>query len=165
MEPTMKARKRVKLMVKVSALVLTIAMTLDGTGVTQEVISVPEDFPKQLLDEKAVKAKAEVSKRGVGKKSKVRVKMRDKHGLTGRIIQIDECSFQLRVEPTFLDDMEPSKGTVLRIPYSEVEKIRGARSRPANTALSVAAVAGLVALLAGILILRAKRCSRSYCEP
>src|SRR5215470_2321380 len=98
----MPTRSHVSMAARISTLILTIAMTLDGTGVAQEVISVPENFPTQVLDEKGVKAPAEVTKRGVREKSKVRVKMRDKHQLTGRIIQFDEYSFQLQVEPTFL---------------------------------------------------------------
>src|ERR1044071_2871279 len=86
-------------LMKSLALVLIIAMTLDGKGVAQEIISVPEEFPIQVLDEKALRAKAEVTRRGVGKISRVRVKMRDKHQLTGQIILIEEYSFQLRVEP------------------------------------------------------------------
>ena len=149
---------------KLSALLLTMAMGLDRTGLAQEVISVPDYSPTHLLDEKALKAKAEVTRRGVGEKSKVRVKMRDKHQLTGRIIQIDESSFQLRVEPTLLDDLEPAKRTVLRIPYAEVEKVRGARSRPANVAIGVITVVGAAALLAAILVLKADTCRRAYCE-
>ena len=103
-------------------------------------------------------------RRGVGEKSKVRVKMRDKHQLTGRIIQIDESSFQLQAEPTFLDDLEPAKGALLRIPYADVEKIRGARSHPANVAIGVITVVGAVALLAAIVVLKADRCRRDYCE-
>src|SRR5262249_20356103 len=143
---------------RISALILTIAMALDGTGVAPELITVPEDFPRLVLDEKAVKAKAEVSKRGVGDKSRIRVKMRDKHQLTGRITQIDEYSFQLQVEPTFLDDLEPAKGTVLKIPYAEVEKIRGARSHPANALIGVGVVVAGVAILAAILVLHINRC-------
>jgi len=150
---------------KVSALILTIAMGLDGTGLVQEIIQPPEDSQTQVLDEKALKAKAEVTRRGVGEKSKVRVKMRDKHQFTGRITQIDEYSFQLQVEQTFLDDLEPAKGTILRIPYGDVEKVRGARSRPANVAIGVGAIVAAAALLAAIVVLKADRCRRSYCGP
>jgi hypothetical protein len=150
---------------KFSALVLAITLGFDGSGFGQEPIDLPERSPMQVLDEKATKAKAEVTRRGVGAKSKVRVKMRDKHKLTGNIVQIDERSFQLQVEPTFLDDPEPAKGTVLRIPYSEVEKIRGARSRPANVGIGIGIGIAAVAILAAIAFLRYDRCSRGYCGP
>ena len=159
----MRIRRRVRMTVRVSALILTISLALDGTGIAQEVITVPENYLTQVLDEKAAKVKAEITRRGVGEKSKIRVKMRDKHQLTGRIIQIAEYSFQLRVEPTFLDDLEPTKGTVLRIPYAEVEKVRGARSRPANAAIGVLTVVAAVAILAAIVVLKADRCRRSGC--
>ena len=145
-------------------LILTIAVALEGTGAAQEIITVPEAFQTQVLDEKAMKAKAEVNRRGVGEKSKVRVKMRDKHQLTGRIIQIDESSFQLEAEPTFFDDLAPAKGALLRIPYADVEKIRGARSHPADVAIGVITFVGAVALLAAIVVLKADRCRRDYCE-
>ena len=64
-----------------------------------------------------------------------------------------------------MDDLEPAKGTVLRIPYSEVEKIRSARSRPANLVVNVGAVVLVVVVLAGVLVLRAERCRHSYCDP
>jgi len=149
---------------KLLVLVLTVVMTLDSTGAAQEIISVPEDFPIQVLDEKAAKAKAEVTRRGVSKNSKVRVKSRDKRQFTGRITQVDEYSFQLRVEPAFLDDVEPAKGTVLRIPYSDVEKIRDARSRAADTAIGIGMVATGLGILAGVLVLKWDRCRRGDCH-
>jgi hypothetical protein len=159
----MRSRNEGRLTIKLFALILTIAMGLDGTGVAQEIISVPEDLPTQVLDGRALKAKAEVTRRGLGAMSKVRVKMRDKHQLTGRIL-LDDHSFQLRVEPAFLDDLEPAKGTVLRIPYSEVEKIRGARSRGADTVMGIGVVAAGLAILAAVLVLNWDRCRRSYCS-
>jgi hypothetical protein len=89
--------------------------------------------------------------------------MRDKHKFTGRIIQIDEYSFQLRVEPTFLDDLEPAKGTILRIPYGDVEKVRGARSRAANTFLGIGVTVAAVVILAAIVVLEVDRCRRGNC--
>src|SRR5262249_17445288 len=154
---TMWIRKEVSLTIKLSALIVIASMALEGTGIAQEIISIPEDFPTRLLDEKALKAKAEVTRRGVGKMSKIRVKMRDKHQFTGRIILLEEHSFQLQVEPTFLDDLEPAKGTVLSLPYAEVEKIRGARSHPANALIGVGVVVAGVAILAAILVLHINR--------
>lgn len=145
-------------------LVLTIAMTLESTGAAQEIISVPENLPIQVLDEKAAKAKAEVTRRGVSKSSKVRVKLRDKLQFTGRITHVDEYSFQVRVEPSFFDDLEPAQGTVLRIPYSDVERVRGARSQAANVFIGVASIVGAIVMLAAIVVLRADMCRRSYCH-
>jgi hypothetical protein len=142
---------------------LIIAIGFESSTIAQQPIEPDEFSQMQSLDEKALKAKAEVARRGVGEKSKVRVKMRDKHQFTGRIIQIDEYSFQLRVEPTLLDDLEPAKGTVLRIPYADVEKVRGARSRAANTFLGIGATVALVVILAAVVVLEADRCRRGNC--
>jgi len=160
----MRTRRDVSLIIKASALILVVAVGLDRTGLAQQPIELSEDSQSQILDQKAAKAKAEVTKRGLGQKSRVRVKMRDKHQFTGRIIQIDEQSFQLQVEPSFLDDLEPAKGTVLRIPYSEVEKIRRPRSRAANLGIGVGAIVAAVLMLAAIVVLRADLCRSSYCH-
>lgn len=159
----MRTRSRVSLTIKLTAVILTVSMMLDGTGAAQEIISIPEDLPTQVLDGKALKAKAEVTTRGVGEKSKVRVKLRDKHELKGHITQIGEYSFQLRIEPEWLDDIQVSRGTLLRIAYAEVEKVRGPKWRPAKVATDVGIVAGVVALLAGIVYLKANKCKYSSC--
>jgi hypothetical protein len=149
---------------KFPALVLGVTMGLEGTGVAQEMISVPENFAAQVLDEKALKAKAEVTRRGVGEKSKVRVKLRDKHELKGHITRIDEDSFQMQIDPGWLD--EPTlKGSLITLSYTEVEKVRGARSRAANVGIGIGTVAALVAILAAVAVLRYDRCRRDYCYP
>jgi len=159
----MKTYRHRSLTVKASALAVAFAMAFSGTGLAQEPIEPAESSAPQVLDEKAAKAKAEVMRHGVGEKSKVRVKMRDKHQLTGRIILVDEYSFQLQVEPSFLDDLEPAKGTVLRIPYAEVDKVRCGRSRAATVAISVGAVAAAVAILVAIVVLKVERCQGNFC--
>lgn len=145
------------LTVRVSALVLSMAVVLEGAGLAQEPIALPEDFQLQVLDERGADAKAEVNKRGIGKKSKVRVKLRDKHELKGHITQIDEYSFELRVEPEWRDDIQVSRGTLLRIPYADVEKIRGPKSRPAKIAADVGMVVAAVTILAAIAVLKWNR--------
>src|SRR5262252_5373012 len=99
--------------VRVVALTMSVAIGLEATGLAQEPLVLPEDFQLQLRDERAARVKVEVGKRGVGKKSKVRVKLRDKRELKGHITQIDEYSFELLVEPEWLDDMEIPRGTTL----------------------------------------------------
>src|SRR5262249_34672245 len=154
----MRTRKGVRLIMKASAVGLVATIGFVRTASAQEIISFPGDLPTQGLDHRPLKAKARVTRRGPWARSKVTVKRRDKHQLTGRIILVDDYSFQLRVEPAFLDDLEPAKGTVLRIPYSDVEKIRGARSRPANVLISVGVVAAAVVALAAIAVMRADLC-------
>jgi len=152
----------VSLTAKFSALILTIVLALDATGVAQEIITLPDEFPTQVLDSKSLKVKAEVTGRGVGEKSRVRVKLRDKHELKGHITQIDDYSFQIQVEPGWLDDLAPAKGAVLRISYADVEKIRGAKLRPAKIG-AVFAVVGVVVLFAALVVLKADRCRRGPC--
>jgi hypothetical protein len=160
----MRTSSEVNLTVKFSALILTIAMGLEGTGAAQEIISAPEEFAAQALDAKAAKAKAEVTRRGVGEKSKIRVKLRDKHELKGRITRIDEDSFQIQIEPDWLD--EPSlKGSLITLPYMEVEKVRGARSRGANIGIGIGMVAAAVAILVAVALLKYDRCKRGFCDP
>ena len=156
-------RSGVSLTIKLTTLILTVVLALDGTGVAQEIRTMPDDFPTQVLDEKALKVKVEVTRRYAGAKPKVRVKLRDKHQLTGRIIQADEYSFQIQVEPALIIDVEPAKGTVLRIPYAEVDKIRGARSRPAKVLIDVGVVVGVVVLLAALVVGKADQCRRGPC--
>jgi hypothetical protein len=145
-------------------LILSIVVVLEGTGLAQEPIELPEDSQLQVLDERAAEAKAEINKRGIGKTSKVRVKLRDKHELKGRITQIDEYSFELRIEPEWRDDIQVSRGTLLRVPYADVEKIRGPKSRPAKIAADVGMVIAAVAILAAIVVLKWSRCKHGYCS-
>jgi small nuclear ribonucleoprotein (snRNP)-like protein len=147
---------------KFLALVLTVAMGFNGSGLAQQAMEAPESTLMQALDEKATKAKSEVTKRGVGEKSKVRVKLRDKHELKGHITRIDEDSFQIQIEPGWLD--EPSlKGSLIRLSYMEVEGVRGARSRAANVGIGIGMTVAAVALLAALVALKVYRCRNYDC--
>jgi hypothetical protein len=147
---------------KFLALVLTVAMGFNGSGSAQQAMEAPESTLMQALDEKATKAKSEVAKRGVGEKSKVRVKLRDKHELKGHITRIDEDSFQIQIEPGWLD--EPSlKGSLIRLSYMEVEKVRGTRSRAANVGIGIGMTVAAVALLAALVALKVYRCRNYDC--
>ena len=159
-----KNRRKVCPIVRASALILTVVIGLRGTGFAQEPFQFPEDSRLQVLDEKAANAKAEVIKRGVGKKSKVRVKLRDKHELKGHITQIDEYAFQLRIEPEWLDDIQISRGTLLKIPYAEVEKVRGPKWRPAKIATDIGIMVAAVTALAAIAYLKLNRCRHNNCS-
>jgi len=153
----------VSLPAKVSALILTIAMALEGTGIAQEVITVPGDFQAQVLDDKAAKAKAEVTRRGTGEKSKVRVKLRDKHEWKGHITQIDDDSFELQIDPDWLDTL-PIKDRRVTIRYAKVEKIRGARPRAATVGIAIGMTVATVAILVALVVLKFDRCRRGNCS-
>ncbi len=142
---------------KFLALVLAVAMGFDGSGLAQQAMEPPESTLMQALDEKAARAKAEVTKRGVGEKSKVRVKLRDKHELKGHITRIDEDSFQMQIDPDWLDT-QPVKESQVTVSYLEVEKIRGPRSRVANIGIGIGITVAAVALLAALVVLKADRC-------
>ena len=147
---------------KFLALVLAVAIGFNGSGLAQEAMEPPESALMQTLDEKAARAKTEITKRGVGEKSKVRVKLRDKHELKGHITQIDEDSFQIQIEPDWLD--EPSlKGGLIRLSYMEVEKVRGAKSRAAKIGTGIGITVAVVAVLAALVALRAYRCRNHDC--
>jgi hypothetical protein len=147
---------------KFSALVLAVVMGLNDSGFAQQVIELPES--SMSLDEKAAKAKAEVVKRGVGEKSKVRVKLRDKYELKGHITRIDEDSFQIQIDPDWLDE-QTLKGSLITLSYMEVDKIRGARSRAANAGIGIGMVVAAVAILAALVVLKYDRCRRGNCDP
>lgn len=63
----MRTRKGVRLIMKASAVVLVVAIGFERTGVAQEMISIAEDLPTQVLDDRALKAKAEVTGVALGR--------------------------------------------------------------------------------------------------
>jgi hypothetical protein len=147
---------------KFPALVLAAAMGFDGSGLAQQAMEPPESTLTQALDEKAARTKAEVTRRGVGEKSKVRVKLRDKHELKGHITRIDEDSFQIQLDPDWLDE-QAVKGSLITLSYMEVEKVRGARSRGAKIGIGIGMTVAVVAVLAGLVALKAYRCRNHDC--
>jgi hypothetical protein len=148
---------------KVSALVLAIAVGLSGAGLAQQPIAPPKNPLMQIPDRKAIRARAEVTRRGVGEKSRVRVKMRRyKLELKGYITQIDEDSFQLQIGPDRLETGK-AKEHLVTISYAEVEKVRGPSSRAANIGIKVGMTVAISALVAGIVVLKADRCRRYNC--
>jgi hypothetical protein len=91
----------------------------------------------------AEKARMEVQKRGVGEKSRVKVRLRDKTEVKGYISQIDATSFQVTDKKT---------GRVSTIGYDTVEKIRGGGlPKGANIAIGIG-VGVAVALTAFALV-------------
>jgi hypothetical protein len=148
---------------RVSALVLAIAVGLNGAGLAQQPIEPPKNPLMQIPDRKAIRARAEVTRRGVGEKSRVRVKMRRyKLELKGYITQIDEDSFQLQIGPDRLETGK-AKQRLVTIRYAEVEKVGGPRSRAANIGIKVGMTVAISALVVALVVLKADRCSRHNC--
>jgi hypothetical protein len=120
-----------------AAVLLAIVLVFNTASPAQHALDIPENDPVQSAEQrKAAKVKAEVTKRGVGRQARVRVKLRDKHELKGPIIQIGEDSFQMVVDQDGLDAQSP-QDRMITIRYSEVEKVRGPRSRVASIAIGV----------------------------
>jgi hypothetical protein len=65
---------------------------------------------------RTTKLKASVQKRGIGEKSKVKVKPRNNAEVKGYISRIEDASF---------DVTDKSSGQVTTIPYANVERVQG----------------------------------------
>ena len=126
-------------------------------------MELPESSQIQALDEKAAKGKAEVTRRGIGEKSRIRVKLRDKHEWKGHITQIDGDSFELQIDPDWLDNL-PIKDRRVTIRYAKVEKVRGARPRAVNVGITIGVTVATVAILVGLVVLKFDRCRRGNCS-
>ena len=147
---------------KWAAPLLVIVLAFNETGLALQTLE-PNAEPVVPTSEqrKADKIKAEVARRGVGGKSRVRVKLRNKLEFKGHITQIEENRFQLQIDPDWLD-ADTSKDRLVEIHYADVKKIRGPRSRAANVGIAVGTIAALAALLAGILWLKYDQYKRNY---
>ena len=62
------------------------------------------------------KVKAEVQRRGIGEKSRVKVRLRNKTQVKGYISKIEDASF---------DVTDKNTGQATTIPYADVEKVQG----------------------------------------
>ncbi len=65
----------------------------------------------------ATKIRTEVQRRGIGEKSRVRVRLRNKAEVKGYISRIEDSSF---------DVTDKNTGQATNIPYAEAERIKGA---------------------------------------
>jgi len=104
--------------------------------------------PKEVSQ--SSKVKAEVQKRGIGEKSRVKVKLRTKAEVKGYISKIEDASFEVTDKNTRL-------ATV--IPYADVEKVHGAGlSKGAKIGIIAGAAVGVVAAVIAIGV-----CGAGYC--
>jgi hypothetical protein len=132
---------------------LATALAISGMSESLETKAPAENAPAQTPEQKkAAKIKAEVAKRGVGEKARVRVKFRDGHELKGYITRIEEDSFGLQKDSDKLDPL-PAKERLLSISYADVVKIRGPRSRAAKIGVDVGETILFVAIVAGLILL------------
>lgn len=87
----------------------------------------------------AAKVKAEVQRRGVGERSRVRVTLHDGSELKGYINKIEADSFRLT---------DPHNGKVETVLYTEVRKVKGpGLSKPAEVLIGVGLVAAVIGLI------------------
>ena len=71
----------------------------------------------QPEESSAAKVKAEVQKRGIGERSRVRVSLRNRTRVQGYISRIEDATFDVTTKNT---------GQAMTIGYADVEKIQGA---------------------------------------
>jgi hypothetical protein len=134
--------------VQSSAVLLAIVLVFNNASPALHALEPPDDDPAPTAEQvKAAQVKADVTRRGVGHNAQVRVKLRGKHELHGHITQMDEDSFQMVVDQGGLDE-QSAQDRLITIRYSEVEKIRGPRSR----AVTIATDVGLTAVLLVVLV-------------
>ncbi len=139
---------------KFSALLLAIVLAFNGTGSALQTLEPSEGPPVQTPEQqrKTVKIKTEVTRRGVGEKSRVRVKLRDGLELKGYITRIEQDSFELQTDLDKLDP-RPAKDRLVTVSYADVVKIRGPQSRIARIGTDVGLTIAVVAVLSGLALL------------
>ena len=99
---------------------------------------------------RSAKVKAEVQRRGIGEKSRVRVRLRNKEEAKGYISKIEDASF---------DVTDKNAGRATTIPYVEVEKIRGSGlSKGAKIGIIAGAAVVTVAVVIAVAVCRAGYC-------
>jgi len=130
---------------------LAMALAMNSMSENLETKAPAENVTAQTSEQKKVaKIRAEVAKRGVGER--VRVKFRDGHELKGYITRIEVDSFELQTDPDKLDP-PPPKERLITISYIDVTKIRGSQTRAAKIGVDVGETILFVAIVAGLIFL------------
>ena len=98
----------------------------------------------------AAKVKAEVRRRGIGEKSRVKVRLRNKKEVKGYISKIEDASFEVTGKNT---------GRATTIPYADVEKVQGSGlSKGAKIGIIVGAAVVIVVAVIAVGVCRAGYC-------
>jgi len=98
----------------------------------------------------AAKVKTEVQKRGIGEKSRVKVRLRNKAEVKGYISKIEDASF---------DVIDKKTGRATTIPYADVERVQG-------SGLSKGAKIGIIvgsAVVTDAVVIAVGVCRAGYC--
>ena len=123
-------------------LLLVAVVVFNSVAVTQ--VAQPQDASQ------TAKVKIEVQKRGIGDKSRIRVRLRDKAEVTGYISKIEDASFEVT---------DKSSGRATTIPYADVEKVQGSGlSKGAKIGIIVGAAVVIVAVVIAVGVCRAGYC-------
>jgi len=139
--------------VKSLARILILAVVVNSNGVAlQEPESSTSAAVRSPRQGKVQKVKAEVIRRGVGEKSRVRVKLRDGLELKGFITRIDADSFEVMSDPEPTDS-PPAKDRLITLRYADVVKIKGPQPRIASIGTDVGLTIAVVAVLVGLGLL------------
>jgi hypothetical protein len=127
---------------KVISFSLAVVMVLHGFAYSQDLVP-GVDQSLASNPQLAEKARIEIQKRGVGEKSRVRIRLHDRTEMKGYISQIEETSFQVTDNKT---------GRVSTITYDSVDRVKGGGlSKGSKIAIGVG-VGAAVALTAFALV-------------
>ena len=112
-------------------------------------VAVPQATQTQRASP-AAKVKTEVQKRGIGEKSRVKVRLRNKAEVKGYISKIEDASF---------DVIDKKTGRATTIPYADVERVQGVGlSKGAKIGIIVGAAVVTVAVVIAVGVCRAGYC-------
>ena len=118
---------------KVISFSLAVVLLLQGLVYSQDLQPAVEQPPASNL-QLAEKARMDVQKRGVGEKSRVTVRLRDRTEVKGYISQVEADTFQVT---------DWKSGQVTTVAYQDVTRIRGGGiSTGAKIAIGAGVVAG-----------------------
>jgi len=127
---------------KYSTLLLVVVLVLNS-------VAVPQTTQTQEASQ-AAKVKTGVQQRGIGEKSRVKVRLRNKAEVKGYISKIEDASF---------DVSDKNTGQATMIPYAGVEKVRGSGlSKGAKIGIIVVAAVVVVAVVIAVGVCRAGFC-------
>lgn len=124
-----------------NSFLLTLAISLLLVGV-RPALATPQEKDEAR---RAAKAKADVAKRGVGEKAKIRVEMRDKTEVKGYISQTGDDNFVIADAKT---------GAKTTVAYRDVAHVKG---KGLSTGAKIGIGVGIAAVAIGIVIAAAAK--------
>jgi hypothetical protein len=131
------------------ALLLITALALNSSALAFQTAQASETKPQTKEEREVASVKAEVQKRGIGEKSRVKIKLKNKTEVKGYISKIDETAF---------DVTDKHAGRATTISYADVEKVQGAGlSKGAKIGIAVGVAAAAAAILFVIALIIAGR--------